>query len=152
MANQGSWPSIVYFLWNYKSDYELPTGAKVTVTLFNRTCHGTLISTRKILTTGYTKLFKLDNSLILTSIYLQRIASCIPTTLKFTYLGVSYTGTISLNQYYPTYDSMFSVYLGLYDKTSISNTDTYSAPTVKVNVADQRIVSFYLKLVNIRFG
>jgi hypothetical protein len=74
-------------------------------------------------------------------VFKKKKAQCIPTTLRFTYLGVSYTGAVITNPYYPTYDSMFAVYLGLQDKTSIVNLGTYSFPTVKVNVAEQRIVS-----------
>jgi len=49
-------------------------------------------------------------------------------------------GAVAPNSYYPTYGSMFSVYLGLHDKTSIENSGTYSAQTIKVDVAEQRIV------------
>jgi hypothetical protein len=52
VANQGSWPSIAYFTWNYKGDYILPTGVTVTVTANQVSCQGTLISTRKIITAG----------------------------------------------------------------------------------------------------
>ncbi len=58
---------------------------------------------------------------------------------------MSYTGAVITNAYYPTYDSMFAVYLGLLDKTSIVNSGTYSSPTVKVNVAEQRVVSLEKK-------
>jgi len=69
-------------------------------------------------------------------------AHCIPQTIRFSYGGSTYVGKVSPNQYYPTYGSMFSVYLGLHDKTSIVNTGTYAPPTVKVDVAEQFIVNF----------
>jgi hypothetical protein len=74
--------------------------------------------------------------------------------VRFTYLGVSYTGDVKTNSYYPTFGSMFSVYLGLHDKTSIVNSGTYSAPTIKVTVSEQRLVSkenlFLLSLLLIK--
>ena len=78
-------------------------------------------------------------------IYLK--ANCIPNQLYFRYNGVDYSVPVTLNSYYPTYGSMFSVYLGLHDKTSIENSGSYSAPTVKMNVAEQRIVKmFYFQI------
>ena len=56
-------------------------------------------------------------------------------------------GEVYLNSYYPTYGSMFSVYLGLHDKTSIDNTGTYAPPTVKVDIAEQFIVNIFLNTV-----
>ena len=67
VANQGSWPSIAYFTWNYKGDYILPTGVTVTVIANQISCQGTLISTRKIITSGSKKIkitFQLINQLL----------------------------------------------------------------------------------------
>ena len=91
----------------------------VTVTAFTVSCDGTLIDTRKILTA----------------------AQCIPTAVVFYYGGVTYSGPVYLNTFYPTIGSRFSVYLGVYNKNSIVTKGTYSSPTVKVTVSDQRIVS-----------
>jgi hypothetical protein len=54
---------------------------------------------------------------------------------------VIYVGEVKPNSFYPTYGSMFSLYLGLHDKTSIVTSNTHTEPTVKVTVAEQVIVS-----------
>ena len=119
VANAYSWPSIAFIQWNFKGNYLLPTGVTVTVTAYTVSCDGTLIDTRKILTA----------------------AQCIPTAVVFSYGGVTYSGPIYFNSYYPTIGSRFSVYLGVYNKNSIVTKGTYTAPTVKVTVYEQRIVS-----------
>ena len=147
MANQGSWPSIAFIRWNFKANYRLPTGLTVTYTSPTYSCDGTLISTRKILTAGNNKKEITFIEIIKIKLFSFTLAHCIPTTIRFTFEGVSYTFAVTPNSYYPTYGSMFSVYLGLHDKTSIENSGTYSAPTIKVDVAEQRIVrnkNFYI--------
>jgi secreted trypsin-like serine protease len=112
IANQGSWPSIAYISWNYKAYYQLPTGVIVLVTA-SKQCDGTLIATNKVLTAAH----------------------CIPTSVRFSYGGVTYVGPVFANSFYPTLASSYSVFLGLQDKTSIVTSGTYSAPTVKSTVS-----------------
>jgi len=111
IAKLGSWPSIAFVNWKYKAAYSLPTGVTVTVSS-SVNCDGVLISRTKVLTAAH----------------------CIPTSVRFTYAGVTYIGQVYNNQFYPTQGSSFSIYLGLQDKTSIVNSGTYSAPTVKASV------------------
>ena len=111
-ATANSWPSIAYVKWNYQGTYRVSSGASVTYS-FSAACGGTLIDRQTILTAAH----------------------CIPSTVSFTYAGVSYTGQVYTNSYYPTIASMFTVYLGLQDKTSIDSSGTYSAPTVKMAVS-----------------
>jgi hypothetical protein len=68
-------------------------------------------------------------------------ANCVPKAVRFTYGGVTYTGNVFLNSFYPTYASSFTVFLGLHDKTSLVTTGTYSAPTVKSSVSNVVVVS-----------
>ena len=76
-------------------------------------CDGTLIATRKVLTAAH----------------------CIPTTIDFTYLGVSYTGNVVTNAYYPTLESMIVIYLGLQDKSVIASDGTVPLPAVKKSIS-----------------
>ena len=144
MATQGSWPSIAFIIWRYKADYRLPTGETYTFTTASA-CDGTLITTRKILTAGklirFKKMRKLKLFSFNCSFYKKKKAHCIPTKVTFSSGSVSYTMDVKTSTYYPTFGSMFSVYLGLHNKTSIVNSGTYSAPTIKVTVSEQRLVS-----------
>ena len=108
----GSWPSIAYLVWRYKSTFLLPNGVSLTYS-FSAACGATLIARDTLMTAAH----------------------CVPATVSFTYAGSKYTYPVTTNSYYPTQASMFEAYLGLQDKTSISFSGTYSAPTVKVDIS-----------------
>jgi hypothetical protein len=80
-------------------------------------------------------------------------AHCVPKTVRFSYGGVTYTGNVFLNSFYPTFASSFTVYLGLQDKTSIVNSGTFTAPTVKSSVSNVVVVSliYYFLIFDTRF-
>jgi len=48
-------------------------------------------------------------------------AHCIPKIVKFTYNSNIYSTLVEPNEYYPTYGSMFSVLLGVQDKSTTSS-------------------------------
>ena len=112
-AIPGSWPSIAYIVWNYKTDY-VPQGETLPQTVwYNSFMAGTLIDTRRILTT----------------------ASSIYTSRKVTYKNVSYTINVVANNYYPTLASMFTVYLGVQNVSTLASTyPVYAKPVIKMNV------------------
>ena len=123
VAVPNSWPSIAFIVWSYYGVYLLPTGILVSVNS-RSICAGTLISTRQVLTA----------------------ASCIPTTVTSTYLGVTYTVQVNTNDYYPTIESMLAVYLGVQNISSILNNGTFTAPTVKMSVMEARKVTYFIFL------
>ena len=123
VAVPNSWPSIAFLVWRYNGIYLLPTGQYVNLTS-TTFCAGTLITTRQLLTA----------------------ASCIPTTVTFTYLGVTYTVQVNTNSNYPTIESMLSVYLGVQNISSIKNDGTFTAPTVKMSVKEARKVNYFIFL------
>ena len=93
----------------------MPNGIKLNIKS-SQYCEGSLIDLNKILTS----------------------TSCIPTSIHFIYNNVSYEYKVTPNEYYPTRESMLTVYLGLSSKHSTGN---YSLPTVKMTVLEVRPVS-----------
>ena len=97
-AIPNSWPSMAYVKFNYKATFLSPQGVKLTYT-FSSSCGGTLITRNKVLTAAH----------------------CIPSSVIYNYNGHDYEGTVKPNSFYPTMESMFTIYLGLQDKTTIIN-------------------------------
>lgn len=68
------------------------------------------------------------------------IGHCITTEAIYYYQGKSYKYNIVPNKYYPTVSSMYSVWLGLHDKSTIYNPDI--SPAVKPTVSQVIRVNF----------
>lgn len=114
-----SWPSIAYVLFKYKKDIII--GSSKYTYSFTAACGGTLIDRRTIITAGH----------------------CIQTSVNYKYGSQSFTTAVTNNSYYPTYGSMFNVYLGLQDKSTINND---ISPAVKVAVSQVIRVLNIIKL------
>ena len=54
--------------------------------------------------------------------------------MRFTYAGQTYEGEVTTNSMYPTIGSMYTVYLGVQDKTSIDSSNTVTFPAIKMSV------------------
>lgn len=52
-----------------------------------------------------------------------------------------YQGNVEPNSFYPTIESMYTIFLGLHDKSSLDRDGTYSPPTVKMNVSKVVVVN-----------
>ena len=107
-AIPASWPSIAYIVWSYRADFvaqlDTPTAYGTSVMA------GTLIDTRRILT----------------------IAGIIPASIQVTFKNVSYTINVVLNSYYPTLASMFKVYLGVQNVSTLTSPYPVYAKSVVV--------------------
>ena len=62
------------------------------------------------------------------------------TTLTDYITGIEYTVEIEPNSFYPTLESMFGIYLGVQNKSTIDNENTYSFPTVKASLLKYLVV------------
>ncbi len=101
-----SWPSHVLVKQFIKKDYRFPDGKLQTISMVYQ-CAGTLISRYTILTAGH----------------------CITYTFDYDYQGITYSLQVEPNQYYPTLESSFKVYLGVHD---ISILPSNSVPPIVV--------------------
>ena len=123
-AASGSWPSIAYISWNYKTIYNI-SGESFYLYGYIISA-GTLIDSRKIVTDGY----------------------AIPTSIPFTYKNVSYEAELVVNEFYPTLASMVSVFLGVQNKSSLSNNGNYQAPIFKATFLEFRKVNLIILIAD----
>ena len=72
-------------------------------------------------------------------------AHCVSRVVYFTYNDVDYKGYVEPNKLYPTIESMYSVYLGLHDISTLKNKNI--DPAKKFSVAKIIIVSTFLALI-----
>jgi secreted trypsin-like serine protease len=112
-AVANSWPSTAYVLFSYGDNVYLPEYGRTVFISRNYVCGGTLI----------------DKTTIVTA------AHCIYTSISFTYGITNYKLQVKPNSFYPTIASMYKVYLGLQDASSISSRQLKS-PAVQMNVAN----------------
>ena len=115
-AVSDTWPSIVYLKWRYSGMLTLWNGTNITQNL-RRNCVGSLIDRQTVLAA----------------------ANCIPSGIVRFILSSEnkfFHGQIHLNEKYPTYASMLTVYLGLQDRKLFLN-DSYrhSMPTIVLNAS-----------------
>lgn len=117
-ANRNSYPSQVFIVQNYKALVRIPAypGSSVyyLYTVTKRFfCGGTIVNAFTILTA----------------------AQCIGTSFKVTINNVDfYTVQVTPNSYYPTWESMFDVYLGVNDISFINTNSLPSSPGIKMSI------------------
>jgi hypothetical protein len=68
-------------------------------------------------------------------------AHCVSRIVYFTYNNVDYKGYVEPNKLYPSFESMYSVYLGLHDISMLKNKN--KDPVKKISVAKIIIVSTF---------
>lgn len=118
VATQNSWPSIALIVFKYKFNYV--AGGSTYTSTTSTICGGTLIDKNTILTTAH----------------------CYVTSVSYTYGGSSYTYAVRTNSYYSTIASMYTVYLGLHDKTGIFDGVTSISPGVAMSISRFTIVIY----------
>ena len=127
-ANPNSWPSIGYIVFDYKKRFYLPEKGIFLTRDFTGNCSGTLI----------------DRTTLISA------AQCVVRWVSF-YYGDTYYQSISIvpNEYYPTYETIYSVFLGLHDTSVIDTEDLDSdiSPAKRYKVVNVIIVSLtYINL------
>ncbi len=117
-----SWPSAVYITFNYKALVSLKgTGSVITLTT-SASCGGILIDSNTILTAAH----------------------CIIDQISFSFNSFEYDYTVQANQFYPTTESMYTVYLGLYNRSN-TNLDALPPPAIRMSISKITMVSFLYK-------
>ena len=92
-----SWPSIAIIIFSYKATV-LVGGSYQTISE-STLCGGSLLDLTTVLTAAH----------------------CIVTQISYTYNGKTYNYKVVPNQYYPTIGSMYTVYLGIYDRSNLNS-------------------------------
>ena len=118
-ATPHSWPAQVLIVFNYKGDFKL-TSDNIPQTISQQFfCGGTLISTIAILTAAH----------------------CVQTNFDYYFNGQIINLPIQPNKYYNTWNSMFSVYIGIDNIEFIEYNENPKLPTLKLNVSSVIVVS-----------
>ena len=145
-AGVDAWPSAAYIVFSYSAmvnlSYVLEDSNTTVTNLMKLTssfsCGGTLI----------------DRSTILTA------AHCFVDTINFTAYNTSYSYTIRTNQFYPNVESMYTVYLGMYDEKEINANGDIPLPGLRLGVgrivrvsehSSRQLVEYYKrKIANVK--
>jgi V8-like Glu-specific endopeptidase len=89
-------------IFTFKKDVTIPsTNVKLTIQSSTK-CGGTLINRNTILSAAH----------------------CIPSTVSFSYNGQTYQTQVQVSSYHPTIQSMFKIYLGVYNSSALNQTPT----------------------------
>ena len=113
-----SWPAQVYLRTSYENLYYFDDYNITDLITQSSGCAGTLIDRTTVLTAAHCLIKKFDLNLG----------------------GIIYSLDVELNEKYPTYESMLTVYLGI---NNVSDINSNSPTIVKMNVTEIKIVIFF---------
>ena len=134
-----SFPSMVYLEYRYRKDVTLPNKTIISLK-FQSSCGGTLIYNQNYqifyFHSKFSCFFFLKGTLIkVKSVYcVISAAHCFPKSVKMN--GKYYT--VETNNFYPTMESMISVYLGVHNNKHLTNNSRHL-----VSVSHLVVVGFF---------
>ena len=122
VSNAYSWPAHALVIQTYKRRYKFPDNKQFDITVQFQ-CGGTLISQYSILSAAH----------------------CKSSQFTYTYSSVTYTIPIEFNTNYPTWESMYKIYVGIQSRSAL-NTPFQVAEVKIVRLSIQLFLNYYFDI------